>query len=488
MPDRLRTNWMHWVVTSPLGALLTTTTFERLKRRRLPAEFRLARIGAAAAATVGDGLLPFLDTLGISADDLSRRALARLPEALEAFENDWRRRTAAVREWEAVFWGSNPASPDDRVQLERARRAASERCVQPSGTLGFLATEASIAPVRTRVSSPESVFDRWKDARDDPADFYAAPGLVDLDERCPVEVSRSVPGPVGSEYLVRFPSPSPLFDDTVYARIFEPEGAGSAALPTFIYGSGLGMAYDQIRYWPEEDYMARPLADAGYRVVLIESPWHGRRSVPGRFSGEPYLATAPEGLWTLYAAQAQETARLIAWCRDQGAPSVGVGGVSLGGIVAQQIAGHCGRWPPAMRPDMAFLGATASHIDEVVLQSAITRDLGVDAAVEAAGWTPDRLRALRPLLDPPSEPGIHPDRIVAVLGRRDQYVPYQWALELLTDWAVPEANIHAWDADHFGVLVGFYRNPTVRNLVAAQLDRCRHTAGSRSSPPEPPNG
>jgi hypothetical protein len=471
---------MHRLITSPLGALLTTRTFERLKRRRLPAEFRLARVGAAAAATTGDNLVSFLDKLGIGADDLSRRALARLPDALEAFENDWRDRTDAVRHWNAAFWSSDPPPPDDRVKLERDRRAASERCVQPSRTLGFLATEPSIAPVRTRVSSPESICDRWKEALNDPTRFYAAPGYSGLEERCPVEVSQSVPGPVGPEYLVRFPSPSPLMDDTVYARVFEPREAGSDARPTFIYGSGLGMAYDQIRYWPEEEYMGRPLADAGYRVVLIESPWHGRRCVPGQLSGEPYLATAPEGLWTLYAAQAQETARLIAWCRRQGAPAVGVGGVSLGGIVAQQIAGHCGRWPHAMRPDMVFLGATASHIDEVVLQSAITRELGVDAAVEAAGWTAARLRALRPLLDPPLEPGLAPDRIVAVLGRRDQYVPYRWAWELLSRWGVPESNIHTWDVDHFGVLVGFYRNPTVQTLIAAMLDRCRDADGSRS--------
>ena len=102
---------------------------------------------------------------------------------------------------------------------------------------------------------------------------------------------------------------------------------------------------------------------------------------------------------------------------------MGVGGVSLGGIVSQHVAGRCAAWPEAMRPDMAFLGATSAHIDEVVLGSEITRALGVDAAVRAAGWTAERLRQLRPLLDPPASAGIPPENVVAVLGRRDRHDP-----------------------------------------------------------------
>jgi hypothetical protein len=466
MTERLHTPWTHKLITSPIGILLDTRLFEWIKDRSLPREFRLARAGAAAAATVGSGPDAFLDVLGVAPDDLGDSARERLPEALANFEEDWQARADAIDAWDSAFWNGADVSADERVAREEARRDASERCVTPSGTLGFLAREDAVPPVKCDVPAPAATFDAWTDALADPATLYAAPSALP-----PVETSRSVPGPAGPEYLVRFDSPSPLMHDTVCARVFEPEGADDAALPTFIYGSGLGMAYDQIRYWPEEDYMGRPLAAKGYRVVLIESPWHGRRMAPGRFSGEPYLATAPVGLFTLYAAQAQETARLIAWAREHGAPVVGVGGVSLGGIVAQHVAGWSVNWPETQRPDVVFLGASSTHIDEVVLQSTITKTLGVDAAVRAAGWAPEDLRRLRPLLDPPATLGLPPERVVAVLGRRDQYVPYRWAREMLDGWGVPAANIVTWDMDHFGVLVRLYRETDAQELIRDALDR-----------------
>lgn len=473
MAERLHTPWTHKLIVSPLGMLLDTRLFEWIKDRSLPREFRMARTGAAAAATVGEDDGAFLDALGVAPDALDAAVRDRLPEARADFAADWQARAEALDAWEAAFWGDVDLGPDERVAREEARREASERCITPSGTLGFLAREEAVPPVRCDVPAPEATFETWGDALADPATCYAAPETLP-----PVERSHAVPGPAGPEYLVRFDSPSPRMDDTVYARVFEPEGAADAALPTFIYGSGLGMAYDQIRYWPEEDYMGRPLAAEGYRVVLIESPWHGRRVVPGRFSGEPYLATAPVGLFTLYAAQAQETARLIGWAREQGAPVVGVGGVSLGGIVAQHVAGWSANWPTALRPDVVFLGASSTHIDEVVLQSTITQALGVDAAVEAAGWTPERLRRLRPLLDPPATLGLPAEHVVAVLGRRDQYVPYRWAREMLDGWDVPEANIRTWDMDHFGVLVRLYREPDAQELIMRALDRVLKARGA----------
>jgi hypothetical protein len=150
---------------------------------------------------------------------------------------------------------------------------------------------------------------------------------------------------------------------------------------------------------------------------------------------------------------------------------VGVGGVSLGGIVAQHVAGWSANWPETLRPDVVFLGASSTHIDEVVLQSTITKTLGVDDAVRAAGWAPEDLRRLRPLLDPPATLGLPPERVVAVLGQRDQYVPYRWAREMLDGWGVPAANIVTWDMDHFGVLVRLYRETDAQELIRGALDR-----------------
>ncbi len=466
MTERLRTPLTHTLNVSPLGALMDTPFFERLQDRSLPLELRLMRAGAAAGATVGEGVDAFLEALG-GPTDVAPSLRDRLKGALAAFAADWRACSEAVEAWEEAFWGRADASTEECVEREKRRRAAAERCVFPVYTLGFLAYRGFAPPVERATPAPASTLDRWSEAIRAPERLYAAPETLPL-----VEGSRAVPGPAGVEYFIRFPSPSPLFDDDVYARVFEPQGEGRA-LPTLIYGSGFAMAYDQVRYWPEEEYMGRALAAQGYRVVLVESPWHGRRTAAGCFSGEPYLATAPEGMFRVYAAQAQETARLVAWARAQGAPVVGVGGVSLGGMVAQQVAGWCGTWPEAMRPDVALLVATSAHIDEVVLEGTITRVLDVDDSVRAAGWTPERLRQLRPLLDPPDTLGLAPENVVAVLGRRDRYVPYRWARAMLDGWNVPEANVVTWDVDHVGVLVRLCRETDAQELVMSALDRAR---------------
>jgi len=65
MTERLDTPWTHKLVVSPLGMLLDTRLFEWIKKRSLPREFRLARVGAAAAATVGEDVDTFLDALGV---------------------------------------------------------------------------------------------------------------------------------------------------------------------------------------------------------------------------------------------------------------------------------------------------------------------------------------------------------------------------------------------------------------------------------------
>lgn len=55
MSQHLRTPWTHKLITSPLGALMDTPYFEALKDRSLPKDFRLSRVGAAAAS-VGAGV------------------------------------------------------------------------------------------------------------------------------------------------------------------------------------------------------------------------------------------------------------------------------------------------------------------------------------------------------------------------------------------------------------------------------------------------
>ncbi|WP_458184992.1 alpha/beta hydrolase family protein [Haladaptatus sp. NG-WS-4] len=229
------------------------------------------------------------------------------------------------------------------------------------------------------------------------------------------------------------------------------------------------MMYDQLSYWPEEEYVGRSLAPSGFRVVLPESPWHGRRESPGHYSGEPYLRSMPVTLFQLYAAQAQEIAVLTGWAREQGAPTVGVGGVSLGGIVTLFVAGHSDEWPDRYRPDAAFPVAMSAKMDELVLGSSMVALLdGIDA-LRDAGWDTNRLRELAPLLRPPETPGVDPENVYPFGGLRDGMTDYESASELFDRWGVPASNRTVWDCGHFGTLLRVIRKDDYQKRVAAVL-------------------
>ena len=168
-------------------------------------------------------------------------------------------------------------------------------------------------------------------------------------------------------------------------------------------------------------------------------------------------------------AQCQEAAVLVAWARENGSRKVGVGGVSLGGLVTQQIVGHCGGWPEAMRPDMAFVGAGSGHVDQVVALGHLSKLLGLTDAVRQAGWTDQLLAELRPLLDPPDTESIDPEAIVACLGTRDSSTPFRLASDLLDRWRVPDENRIIRDEDHMALYTFLIRKPDVADRIAASL-------------------
>ncbi len=461
----LQTSTMHRILAGPLGWFLTTGWFDGIKMAMLPREFRMAR--ARALAFVHPEPADFLDALDVS--DAARRRFA--DPAARALAELGRRRQALApvkARLEAALWDGGTNDPAALVALEQEHRRVSEAAIKPASLFRFLWAEPSLAPIGFATPDPKQALTEARRWLDDPGSLYAAPPLP-----ARVERSASIPGPAGPEYLIRFASPSPFTaGDTVTARVYDPaEGACDA--PAFVFGSGLGMVYDLISYWPEEDYIARRLAARGVRVVLPESPWHGRREVPGRYSGEPYLARAPVSIYELFSAQTQETAQIVAWARAEGAPCVGIGGVSLGGLVSQQIAGHSRTWPRHMRPDMAFVGAGCSRVDRIVVLGDLSERLGMSAAVRGAGWTDETLARLRPLLDPPERPGIAPEAVLAYLGRRDESTPYPFAKALLDAWGVPQENRIVHDAGHIALYTRLIRGDDAVPRIAAMLKHRR---------------
>lgn len=479
MATHLSTPLVHRALRSPAGGLLETAAFERVKTNSLARTFGVARARAAADVSLGGGPAAFLAELPAPP---APHLHDRIERTLRDYANRRTEAEDAVERWEAAFWGDEATTDAERVAIERERRRTEARRARPTRLFRFLDREHLLPPVKYEIPDPETVDERWAKAVVDPSRLYG------LDELPAVARSRSVAGPGTEESFLRFDSPSPYLDEAT-ARVYEPAGwaAGrdgdAAPLPTLIFHDGLGSLNDRASYWPVEDAVARTLAPRGYRVILPDAPWHGRREVVGRYSGEPYLATAPVGTFTLLSAAAAETGVLVDWARREGAPVVGVGGLSLGGSVASHVAGRCGGWPERARPDLVVPVGAPGDVDRALFESRLSSLLGLDRELAEAGWTPDRLRDLAPLLDPPATPAVDPGSIVPFVGRRDDLAPVDTALELYDSWGVPDRNVTAWDAGHFGVLVRLVRDPAFVSTVAARLDAA---TVSRSEPASPP--
>ncbi|AUV83959.1 alpha/beta hydrolase [Salinigranum rubrum] len=439
--DHLATPRVHRLLASPVGRALDADWFDRLKTRSLRREFAVQRARAAADVAVGASPRAYLQAVGAPpAPHLSDRieaALARYASRREAAFD-------ANERWEDVLW--DPASSvEERLDAERERRRAEHRRRDVADVFGFLVDDHLVPPVDYSIPDPETVLSKYHTDLVTPDPVYRVP------ERSPrVERSDWVPGPDTVEYWLRFPSPSPYVSDDATARVYEPVDAGDD-LPTLVFYGGMGMVNDCAAYWPEEAYLGRALAPEGVRVVLPDAPWHGRREREGRYSGEPYLARAPESTLQLYAAAVVEAGTFVDWAHTEGS-GVGLGGISLGGIVAMHVAGRCGSWPESARPESVVPVAATGDVDAVLVEGDLSPLVDLDDALRAAGWYA-RLHELGPLLNPPDSCGLAPERVFPVFGRRDTVVPPHTFTATLDAWGVPEENRTTWETGHFGALL-----------------------------------
>jgi hypothetical protein len=311
------------------------------------------------------------------------------------------------------------------------------------------------SPARWQIDPPGAV-------ETDPSVLYLA--AVDAES---VEVSRRFARKGLAEYWLRAPTPSPWLvarrgSERLYARVIEP--ADGEARDTLIFGSGLCLEFDLLAAAPRDP--GRRLAAMGWRVIEPISPYHGLRAMPGFYGGEPFFAQAPTGTLDLIAGQAVETALLTAWARGRFGGTASVAGISMTSFVAQQVASRCALWPVEARPDAVMLISHSGRLEEVTFGGALASLLGIDRALQEAGWSREALASSSQATDPAESPALAPERIVSVLGETDRWVPYDHGLALARQWRLPEENVFRYRLGHLGMPVQLTRDP-------APFDRLR---------------
>jgi pimeloyl-ACP methyl ester carboxylesterase len=372
--------------------------------------------------------------------DKLRSALARFEEARAAAN-------AIEVEWERVFFGATDEQEGYRRGVEAARRELRHAYNATRRHFRFM-VRPDTPRVRLAIDTPAEAEAIYGAALSDPAAAFAAPTVQPA-----IEVSRRIPSSVGTDFWLRFASPSARLGDTVWARVHEPPGIPDP--PTVIYGHGICVEFDHWRGLIDE---CHALVRLGFRVIRPEAPWHGRRVAPGTFGGERAIGAFPTGILDTLTGAVQEWSVLARWARETSKGPLVFAGSSLGALTSQLAAHHAQRWPQALRPDAMLLITHTGDLGEAVSGGALTDLWANPVEIERKGWTVDIARKYMALLDPGAALALPPHCVVSVLGRRDVILPYRGGRDLTESWCLPTANSFVWDRGHFSVPMTLVRN------------------------------
>lgn len=223
-------------------------------------------------------------------------------------------------------------------------------------------------------------------------------------------------------------------------------------------------------YAMNEWFFALPAFYAlGCDLVLMTLPFHGARRGRGEFSGYGYFAGGPSRINEAVAQSVQDARVLVRWLLECGAPSVGVTGVSLGGLVTAQLA--------AAEPRLSFAipNVPVTTLADLVMEwepmGTVLRMLA-----KRGGWSlPDARRHLAPSSPLTWDPLLAKDRLFVIGGAGDRLAPPKHARLLWEHWRRPR--LHWFPGSHLLHFDrGRYLEEVARFLVDADFLRVRPRA------------
>jgi len=209
----------------------------------------------------------------------------------------------------------------------------------------------------------------------------------------------------------------------------------SGPRPTLIclHGYGMGRITLDARAWDVE-WLHRRL---GLDVAVVVLPLHGPRAIRRR-SGAGFLDTHP--LWTnaAFGQAIWELRRLVGWLRSQGAPRLGVSGMSLGGYTAALFASIESRLSCAITM-IPVASLTAMMRRDLSEEKRLAWDaLGLTEEVLEQAWAPHAPLGYAPKV-------AKPGRLI-VAGLADRICPPDQAQALFEHWERPA--IHWFPGTH----------------------------------------
>lgn len=406
--------------------------------------FPLSRLWAAARAAEGD-VDRFVESVPLEQPNRSQRKV--IAGALREFEQARLKAFSIEQLWVQYFFGKESVAAERLPIIEEMRL---------DFRTAYNMTRKKFAPLRSLVKtsvsmnppSPEDVASRYGEDGETLAAHFAPPGQFPE-----VEISQIIPSRHGKDYWLRFRSPSQHMDDLVYARVHQPDGVDNP--PTLIFGHGICVEFDHYHQLIDE---VTQLTQLGIRVVRPEAPWHGRRVLPGHYGGEQFLSKIPISMFDFIAAQHQEWATLIDWCRSNSSGPVAIGGSSLGAQSAKAIAMNASNWHERLQADALLVITHSQHMAEAALDGALSDIWNFGDALRAAGWNQELEKNWLRRLDPAQSACMKGEHMVTVCGTEDTVTPIQSASTQMDAWNVPAENRFTYKRGHFSTPLGMINN------------------------------
>jgi hypothetical protein len=194
----------------------------------------------------------------------------------------------------------------------------------------------------------------------------------------------------------------------------------------------------------------------GLNLLVPVLPLHGARSAGAR-SGDLFLDGRLVETHHAICQSVWDLRRLIGWAREQGAPAVGVYGVSLGALPAAMMA--------SLEPELALIliGVPLADVVDALWRHAPPERL---RAFEASGVTRALAEEwLAPLTALGHAPKLPPERLALFAATGDRIVPPHHAAQLWEHWGRPRLQ---WlDGGH----LTFFSDPRFRRFEAETLAR-----------------